>query len=232
MLLRIVGTDPPGRDCGPWHNVHVGIQARREPDQLVPADTDPIVVEAAIDIVERDDGDVDFRGPCVHGGRGDRFVYLTWGEIDPEGTFTMFRRAKLMLDALDAATIGSLEGSEATLEARLRLSDDNGLPRCAAVRPPAISWTRAPAEARIGGTRRLHRGADPVGQTPPCTHRWAPLCASTGDRTLPECRRLPLPTPPSAGRGRGPSGRCHHPSSPRRPPTSSSACPSGSPPSR
>ena len=37
-----------------------------------------------------------FRGPAVHGKRGERFLYLTWGDVGPAGEFAMFRRAKLM----------------------------------------------------------------------------------------------------------------------------------------
>jgi hypothetical protein len=48
----------------------------------------------------------------------------------------MFRRAKLMLEHLDPTV---LEGH--TVEARLGLTDAKGHPRCAAVRPPDITWT-------------------------------------------------------------------------------------------
>lgn len=74
------------------------------------------------------DGD-DFRGPAVHGRKGDRFVYLTWGTCT-DGTFTMFRRAKLMLADLP-------RGAENVM-VEVHLTDDAGLPRCARLRPPAI----------------------------------------------------------------------------------------------
>ena len=48
-------------------------------------------------------GDRDFRGPAVQGKRGERFVYLTWGDVAADGAFVMFRRAKLMLADVDAA---------------------------------------------------------------------------------------------------------------------------------
>ena len=86
-----------------------------------------------------------FAGPFVHGQRGDRFLYLSWGVLERgggegRGTFTMFRRAKVHLDALDAA---ALEG--AVVEGRLKMTADGG-PVCASVRPPAIRWTRLPDE--------------------------------------------------------------------------------------
>ena len=48
----------------------------------------------------------DFRGPAVQGKRGERFLYLTWGDVGPDGEFEMFRRAKLMLDRVDPQVMG------------------------------------------------------------------------------------------------------------------------------
>lgn len=84
----------------------------------------------------------DVRGPYVQGPPGGRFVYLSWGTVDDAGHFTLFRRAKLMLegvppDVLDsAAKSGLLVGS-------LGLTDAKGNPLYARVRPPQISWTAA-----------------------------------------------------------------------------------------
>lgn len=60
--------------------------------------------------------------------------------MDDGGVFAMFRRAKLLFDAigpdvLDAAVSGGL------LMARLGLTDARGHPLCAAVRPPLIGWS-------------------------------------------------------------------------------------------
>jgi hypothetical protein len=46
------------------------------------------------------DGELDFKGSVVHGKRGERFLYLTWGQVH-DGTFDMFRRANLVLNAVD-----------------------------------------------------------------------------------------------------------------------------------
>ena len=147
MLLRIIGTDLPGRGCGDRTNVHVGIQRKREPDQVVSADEERAVFTAEITVVDRN-GTPDFRGPCVQGRPGDRFVYLTWGDVDTNdgsASFAMFRRAKLMLAAVDPETVRSADQPGTALEARLTLTDACGLPRCAALRPPEITWTAVPA---------------------------------------------------------------------------------------
>jgi hypothetical protein len=90
---------------------------------------------------DRPEGGVDFYGPYVQGRRGDRFVYLSWGTVDDDGTFAMFRRAKLMLDAVDPSVIAAARRPAAHLVGRLGLSGGDGSPRCAAVRPPGIDWS-------------------------------------------------------------------------------------------
>ncbi|MFC8824344.1 DUF5990 family protein [Streptomyces sp. NPDC057137] len=158
LTLRILGHDLPGADCGEFRHVHVGTQRGREPDQLVSAGAAGAVFEIPVETVtavgsgvgSADGGAADeaagaapdFRGPYVQGRRGARFVYLTWGELPPGGDFEMFRRAKIFLadvpsELLDAGTV----------ETPLGLTDAAGLPLCAAVRPPMITWAVA---ARTG----------------------------------------------------------------------------------
>lgn len=149
MLIRIEGFDPPGRTCGPGpdypdghHNIHVAVQGRKGQQDLfgsVPADVaepawllecEPLTTDPAVDL----------RGPQIQGPPGKRFIYITWGVVDAAGAFTMFRRAKLWLDAvpLDVMRAACDQG---LLVGRLRLSDDKGWPLCAAVRPPRIDWS-------------------------------------------------------------------------------------------
>lgn len=109
MLLEIKGQHLPGRswhlDGVPCDNVHVGIQVRHEPRDLVPGDSETATWSLEIKVIEHDGG-VDFRGAAVHGRRGERFVYLTWGNLGDDGSFTMFRRAKLMLADLEGPAPG------------------------------------------------------------------------------------------------------------------------------
>lgn len=85
---------------------------------------------------------LDIKGPYIHGRPGGRFIYLSWGTVDDTGAFTMFRRAKLQLDAVDPATLDAAR-RYGRLIARLKLTDTNGHPLSAAVRPPLISWRAA-----------------------------------------------------------------------------------------
>ncbi len=134
MLLVVQGHTLPGLGCGAYEQVHVGLQVGREPQGLVRGDAATASWTTQVRVHDVPGG-VDLRGPAVHGRQGDRFLYLTWGEVEEDGDFTMFRRAKLMLDELH-----DLVGHETVL-GRLPLTDALGLPVCAQVRPPAITWT-------------------------------------------------------------------------------------------
>jgi hypothetical protein len=147
VRIVIAGVNPPGRSfCRPdgsvMDNVHVGVQAAREPSQLIRADTSEMRWEVDVTVV-RTNGALDFRGPSVQGKRGDRFIYLTWGHVGPDDTFEMFRRAKLMLDRVAPELVG-LAMATGRLDARVDLTGDDGGPRCARVDPPAIAWSVRP----------------------------------------------------------------------------------------
>ncbi|QYG90997.1 monooxygenase [Iamia sp. SCSIO 61187] len=148
MRITIIGVNAPGREfCRPdgsvMTNVHVGVQLGQEPTNLVCADTDPATWKLDVDVADRD-GDADFRGPAVQGRRGDRFVYLTWGELGSSGDFEMFRRAKLMLNRIDVTIVERARKAE-HLVARVDLTGGDGGPRCARVDPPAIAWSVQPS---------------------------------------------------------------------------------------
>ena len=116
-----------------------GPGADRDPSDLVPGDADAATWLVDVDVIDRD-GQVDFRGPAVQGKRGERFVYLTWGDV-AHGAFRMFRRAKLMLDLIDDAAVASGNEPGRRLVATVDLTDECGGPRCARLREPALAIT-------------------------------------------------------------------------------------------
>lgn len=120
----------------------MAVQRRNKPSELlglVRGDVSDVTWDLECKVAEKPDGGVEFTGPYIQGGPGRRFIYLSWGVVEDDGTFTMFRRAKLMLDAVpvdvarQALDSGVLIGS-------LGLTDDRGNPLCAGVRPSAIEW--------------------------------------------------------------------------------------------
>jgi hypothetical protein len=134
MRIRIEGRDLPGGAS------YVGLQVGKVVEQIHPADVPVAVWTAAANLVARPEEAPDLRGPAIHGKPGDRFLYLSWSRL-VEGEPVMFRRAKLMLDSVDAATLKQAAAEGQALVARLGLTAKDGTPRCAAVRPPDITWT-------------------------------------------------------------------------------------------
>jgi hypothetical protein len=119
------------------------VQERADPVGLVAGDATGAAWDLDVRVVTADDRGLDFRGPVVHGKRGERFVYLTWGDVGADGSFRMFRRAKLMLDRVDPALVLPA-ARDGVLVATVDLSDEHGCPRCARVDPPAVAWSYAP----------------------------------------------------------------------------------------
>jgi len=143
--IVIRGHNLPGRSfCGqdaPCANVHVGVQVRRDPADLVPGDAGSAEWHLDVRLEVDDDGAFDFKGPAVQGRRGQRFLYLTWGDVDGDGAFHMFRRAKLMLGQVDPQLLRDASARGAPLQATIDLSDGRGQPRCGRVGPPALRWS-------------------------------------------------------------------------------------------
>jgi len=135
----------PGLSCGPspdvpdgYKNIHVGVQRRAKPEellQLVPGDS----TSARWELESEIKGD-DVKGPYIQGRPGERFIYLSWGVVGDDGSFTMFRRAKLMLADVPREVLRDAVKS-GRLTARLNLTDSKGNPLCARVKAPAIAWS-------------------------------------------------------------------------------------------
>jgi Family of unknown function (DUF5990) len=149
VQIRIEGTDLPGNSCGPspdepggYHRIEVGLQRRnnhREWLGRVAGDAGSATWTVDCDAIETSAG-IDLKGPYVQGSPGARFMYLSWGTVDDAGAFTMFRRAKLMFDAIPPAIVADA-AKQGRLVGRLGLTDKKGNPLCAAVRPPLIEWS-------------------------------------------------------------------------------------------
>jgi len=144
MRIVIEGHDLPGAefvsDGVPLHNVHVAVQVGKEPVGLVRGDAAAACWEVDVRTVVGDDGTLDLRGPAVQGKKGDRFLYLTWGDVGTHGSFAMFRRAKLMVADIAPALLADAAQTDGVLVASLPLTDERGCPRCARVEPPVVSW--------------------------------------------------------------------------------------------
>jgi hypothetical protein len=152
VQIRIEGTDLPGNSCGPSPQrpaghlgIHVGVQRRTKPAELLgltPGDATAATWTLEAVVAAGPDGGADLRGPYIQGPPGGRFIYLNWGTVDDSGEFTMFRRAKLRLEAVPPEVIASA-AERGVLVGRLGLTDPKGNPVCASIRPPLIEWSAA-----------------------------------------------------------------------------------------
>jgi hypothetical protein len=141
IIVRIIATRLPGRSCGHYSDLAVGLVEKVgcAPKELTPADAREVRWETTIE-VRAGDGAPAFRGRAVNGPPHERFLYLTWiGRVGGAAP-AMFRRAKLRLDAVPVAVLeDSLESG--LLVGRLELTARDGMPVAASVRPPAITWS-------------------------------------------------------------------------------------------
>ena len=148
MQLVIEATDLPGSSCPPGanfpgnDNIHVAVQRRGAHGDLLGLQSgDATAARWVLDCkATPTPTGLDITGPYVQGRPGARFVYLSWGTVDADGGFDMFRRAKLMWDAVDPATAEAASAA-GRITARLGLTDARGNPLCAAVCPPSIEWS-------------------------------------------------------------------------------------------
>ena len=102
------------------------------------------------------DGGVDLRGPAVFGKRGERFLYLTWGDVGTGDSFAMFRRAKLMIGDIEPELLAAAARDGGVLFASLSLTDERGCPRCA---PRQATGDQLAVRLNARGSRRGLAGA-------------------------------------------------------------------------
>ena len=138
--LQIIGRRLPGSSWSGRTGIHIGVLRDTEVVGLVIGDAADAVFDIDLDIVVGPDGAPDFRGPYIHGRRGERFVYLSWGEVGADEAFTEFRRLKLHLAPLLEQASAKQVLAATRIEAVLELTDTRGRPLAASVRPPWVTW--------------------------------------------------------------------------------------------
>ncbi|MGI8916797.1 MAG: DUF5990 family protein [Chloroflexota bacterium] len=147
LLVEIEGRELPGRRCAcnpagdGYDNVHVYLGRRNLPRDLVPGDAPAARWQLEVSAKADGAGGFDFGGPLVQGKRGERFLALYWGTVAEDGTFTLFRGAKLRFADIDPPTLLKALLPGKLLIGRLGLTDAKGNPRCASIRPPDVQWS-------------------------------------------------------------------------------------------
>ena len=138
--VRVEAVDPP---FGSEHGVRFGLQTGSVVDDHVRA-TSTAAFNTEIEIVGGEAGR-DFRGRHVHGRKGDRFLYLSWGAPDASEPFVMFTRAKIKLGDVPTELLDEVTTRDGVLVCGLQATNDRGLPVSGSIRPPAVGWRVEPA---------------------------------------------------------------------------------------
>ena len=150
MIIEIRGHDLPGRDCGPapeggrYENIHVGLARRNDTIDLVPGDADAAAWQLEVTVKDGPDGGFECTGPSVFGTPGERHLGLRWVTVDVDGSLSVFRAAKLRINDVDPSVLEQATATGGRLVASLGLTDEQGWPRCASVRPPLVTWSVDP----------------------------------------------------------------------------------------
>lgn len=135
--IRLVAVDPPPDAA---NGVRFGLQEKNGTVDAVPA-TGTTTFDTMIELVPAGGSAQDFRGLHVHGRRGDRFIYLSWGIDDPAGSYVMVARAKIMLADLPPDLLAAAAAGEVGLECRLAATNAKGQPASGTIRPPGLEWS-------------------------------------------------------------------------------------------
>ncbi len=160
VAVRVRATDPPPNPPGDV-DLAWGIQRGKEVEQLTVSGSTGASIEFQMEIgLVSVDGDIDFRGPYVHGRKGDRFLYVVWGALKPTDEFERFARAKLILNDIPSELLPTpteVAGAEASAGADgeldehhesgsaivcdMQATNQKGQPASGTLRAPAVSWS-------------------------------------------------------------------------------------------
>jgi Family of unknown function (DUF5990) len=93
--------------------------------------------------MEGPEGGVDCTGTWMFGTPGERHLGLRWATVADDGSILVFRAAKLRLNDIDPTLTRRAVDEGKRLVASLGLTDEQGWPRYASVRPPIVAWSVA-----------------------------------------------------------------------------------------
>ena len=156
--MRIVGRRLPGSSWSGRHGIHVGVQRGTEVVGLVTGDAADAVFDIDLEVVADGNGEPDFRGPYVHGRRGERFVYLSWGEVDDDGTFCHVPPA----EAAPRSAVGAVLGGECA-----RGEEDSGGAGAHRHPGPTARGIRAPTVGHLAHQFAASAAAESADRAPP-----------------------------------------------------------------
>jgi len=126
--------DSQSPDCQTREPVYLGIQKGNEVIEAVPGDRKQVIFRPTFRIAKQPDGSPNFLGPFAKGTPQERFFYLTWGVMDKNGHFAMFRRAKIHLNHLTWDQVSAALSENRPLKVSIDMTGKKGDPICASIR--------------------------------------------------------------------------------------------------
>ena len=135
VTIVISAIDPPFER---EHGVLFGLQSKHGVDDPLPA-SESAEFRVQIEVRSSSEG-LDFVGDHVHGRRGDRFIYLSWGVADATDPFVMFARTKIKLAHIPYDLIELSVEQRRPLRAELQATNARGQPATGTINAPAIRW--------------------------------------------------------------------------------------------
>lgn len=135
IQLELYCTDFPGIRFEAYHPVCLALQKNQDLIEPAPGDSTEATFRITLEVAQRKDGSLLFRGPYAHGKPGEQHLYLVW-YADRETGPERFRRAKVMLAPLTWEVIEQ----NSLIRAYIRLTDAKGGPVCARLREGQIRW--------------------------------------------------------------------------------------------
>lgn len=147
ITVVIRATDFPGKACGPgpkgemFDDIQVGLAHRRDTIELVSGGARETGWTFNMTVRRDDAGQLDFGGPFVLGHKDDRHFGLRWVTTSMEEELEVFRVAKLRLADIDRGLLEAAVREKRDLIADVTMTDRDGMPICARVRPPFVEWS-------------------------------------------------------------------------------------------
>jgi len=140
VTIRLRCVEFPGRTFEGSRDVEVGVQKDEEVIDLVPGDAKEAQFMFLLRVEKNPKtGKPNFLGPFAHGTPTNRFLYLSWS-AEQGAQRIRFRRAKILLNHIEWLSIEKALKSGNPIDATLRMTDKNGGPICASVKPDRIKW--------------------------------------------------------------------------------------------
>lgn len=138
LELRI-DLGPMPTACTDPATLSLGLQSGHDDIVRGTETADGVRFDVVVGIKRGRDGAPDFKGPLVHGRPGDRFLYLSWGEVTAQSEHEMFRRLKLYLSPVSrkgwsSAGVSWEQVEQGSIRTSVSGQGSDGTPHCGTAR--------------------------------------------------------------------------------------------------